>query len=81
MIEFATENFQENSPKKVMLLGGCDCLLFCLLFIILRPFGTRKSIKGKRDHGGGTDSMHKRGHGNHVRSLHELSKSASLGEG
>ncbi len=30
----------------------CDYLVYCLLFTILRPFGTRESIRWKVDHGG-----------------------------
>jgi hypothetical protein len=58
--------------------------VYCLLFTILRPFGTRKSIRRKVDHGGQIvvlATCHKFGQGDCVRSLHEFSKSARVGEG
>jgi hypothetical protein len=55
----------------------------CLLFTILCPFGTKESIRQKVDHGGPLvlATCHKLGQGNRVRSLHELSKNARVGEG
>ncbi len=58
----------------------------CLLFTILRPFGTIESIRRKVDNGGQIvlwywAACHKLGQGDCVRSLHEPNKSVCVGEG
>jgi hypothetical protein len=61
-------------------------MFFCFLFRILISFGTRESIRRKgrswrTNYPLVLAACHKFGQGDCVRSLHELNKSVSVGEG